>query len=242
MSEQADALREVGAALAGGRVREAIERAEAYADRGLSHPDLAYDRGVAYALRARSADARPGDLGRAAAAFEETLLLRDDDAEAARALELVRAEAARRRARAGGTVDVVEGPGLARTAAAVMPERAWEAVAVAAAIAIAVAWPLRRSPRAARSAYVVASVAAVLLAVSASALAVLRHTRATVEIGVVVDEVARLSGADGPGATQLPEGARVDVLGRAGAEVTVRWGQRVGKLPGSAVRVVGRAR
>ncbi len=242
MSAEDEALRALDAALARGQVRDAIELAESAADRGLSHPDLAFDRGVAYVRRARSADARPGDLGRAAAAFEETLLLRDDDADAARALELVRAEAARRRARAGGTVDVVEGPGLSRTAAAVMPERAWEAVAVLAAVAIAVAWPLRRLPRATRSAYVIASVAAVLLASSASALAVLRHTRATVEVGVVVDEVARLSGADGPGATQLPEGARVDVLGRAGAELTVRWGDRVGRLPASAVRVVGRAR
>lgn len=242
MSAEDDALLELGATLARGAVRDAIERAESYADRGLSHPDLAYDRGVAYVLRARGPDARPGDLGRAAAAFEEALWLREDDAEAARALDLVRAEAARRRSRAGGTVDVVEGPGLARTAATVMPERAWELVAVVAALVVAAAWPLRRLPRAARSAYVAASVAAIALALSASALLVLRHVRKTVEIGVVVADVARLSGAEGPGTTQLPEGARVDVLGRQGAEVQVRWGQRVGTLPAAAVRVIGRPR
>ncbi len=242
MTSEADAVSGIAAALAAGKVRDAIEQAEAAADRGVTHPDLAFDRGVAYVRRAHGADSRPGDLGRAAAAFEETLSLRPGDTEAARALELVREEAARRRARAGGTVDVVEGPGLARTAVTVMPEPAWEAMAVVSSVALALAWPARRLPRALRSAYVIAAVAAIALGLSASALAVLRHTRATVEVGVVIDDVARLSSRDPRGAVELPEGARIDVLGRQGAEVRVRWGGREGTLPATAVRVIGRAR
>lgn len=241
----ADVTRALGAvseALAKGAVREAIELSESYADQGLAHPDLSYDRGIAYVMRAKGPDARAGDLGRAAAGFEEALLLRSDDVGAAQALETVRAEAAKRRSHAGGTVDVVEGPGLLRTAVSVMPEPAWEAVAAGASVVFAAAWLLRRRTALARSAYVAVSVSTIALALSAGALAVFRHVRATVEVGVVVAETARLRGDDGPGAVQIPEGARVDVLGRAGGDVQVRWGQRTGILPLSAIRVVGPSR
>ena len=185
------ALGDVSRALAKGAVREAIELSESYADRGLAHPDLAYDRGVAYVMRARGPDARAGDLGRAAAGFEEAVLLRGDDVGAALALETVRAEAAKRRARTGGTVDVVEGPGLLRTASSVMPEPAWEAVAGGAALVLSVAWIVRRRAALSRSAYVAASVSAVALLLSLGALSVHRHVRATVEVGIIVAEVAR---------------------------------------------------
>src|SRR6266699_2644113 len=88
-------------ALRDGSVNEAVEVFEALADRGFVHPDASFDRSLSYLARVRAGLERPGDLGRAAAALEETLLFRPDDREAESALELVRAEVARRRARNG---------------------------------------------------------------------------------------------------------------------------------------------
>src|SRR4051794_40162999 len=63
------------AALERGAVTEAVDRFELLADRGFVHPDASFDRAAAYVERARSAQAQPGDLGRAAAALAEVLEL-----------------------------------------------------------------------------------------------------------------------------------------------------------------------
>ena len=63
-----------------GEFGKAIDDLEHLADRGFVHPDASYDRGVAYVMRVRGGAERPGDLGRAAAGFEEALLLRPHDA------------------------------------------------------------------------------------------------------------------------------------------------------------------
>src|SRR5206468_2291112 len=86
-------------ALKHGEYAAAIDTFEALADQGFVHPDASYDRGLAYVMRYRAHADRAGDLGRAAAAFEETLLLRPGDADADAALDLVRAEVTRKRAR-----------------------------------------------------------------------------------------------------------------------------------------------
>src|SRR5258707_295149 len=101
-------------ALKGGSLNEAVELFEALADRGFVHPDASFDRSLSYLGRVKAGVERPGDLGRAAAALEETLLFRPDDREAESALELVRAEAARGRARSGGGA-AVEGRPAPRT-------------------------------------------------------------------------------------------------------------------------------
>src|SRR5262245_25063525 len=65
-----------------GAYDDAIDLFESLADRGFVHPDASFDRAVAYVERARTPNARPGDLGRAVAALEETLLLRPGDPDA----------------------------------------------------------------------------------------------------------------------------------------------------------------
>src|SRR5260221_14196728 len=68
--ETPDALFRHGvASLDKGEYGAAIDDFEALADRGFVHPDASYDRGVAYLQRVRAKADRPGDLGRAAAAF-----------------------------------------------------------------------------------------------------------------------------------------------------------------------------
>lgn len=69
-----------------GRPSEAIRTLEAVADRGASHPELSFNRGIGYLRRAKTPAAQPGDLGQAAAAFAEVLGFRPNDAEAERGL------------------------------------------------------------------------------------------------------------------------------------------------------------
>src|SRR5690606_10605299 len=93
------------AALQKGDFPAAIDAFEALADRGFVHPDASYNRALAYIGRAQSSAERPGDLGRAAAALEETLSQHPDDEDAKHALEIVRAEVAKKRARRGAKAD-----------------------------------------------------------------------------------------------------------------------------------------
>ena len=80
------------AALREGAVNDAVDTFEALADRGFVHPDASFDRSLSYLGRVRAGVERPGDLGRAAAALEETLLFRPEDREAESALDLVSSE------------------------------------------------------------------------------------------------------------------------------------------------------
>lgn len=76
----------------------AIRDLEYWADRGQHHPDVSYNRGLAYLRRADSPARQAGDLGQAIAAFTETLSLTPQDQEATWGLEEARLQIARRRA------------------------------------------------------------------------------------------------------------------------------------------------
>lgn len=91
---------ESGKLLRDSQAQEAIRRLEAAADDGIEHPDLSFNRGLAYMSRAGSAAARPGDWGQAAAAFSEALELRPGDVQAERALEESQLAVSRKRAQA----------------------------------------------------------------------------------------------------------------------------------------------
>ena len=85
--------------LSAGQIEAVITSLERVADEGQHHPDLSFNRGLAYLRRVGTPTERPGDLGQAAAAFAETLAERPADAEAARALEETQLQVARRNAR-----------------------------------------------------------------------------------------------------------------------------------------------
>jgi tetratricopeptide (TPR) repeat protein len=121
-ADEVDHFRVGTDALSEGKFDAAIDHFEAYADRSPSHPDASYNRGLAYLLRVRANAERAGDLGRAAAAFAETLAMRPGDDDAEHALELVHGEVARRRARRG--VDsVLARPTLDRVVVGLASER-----------------------------------------------------------------------------------------------------------------------
>src|SRR6185369_10989395 len=123
-------------AIEDGAFGEAIDQLELLADRGFVHPDASFDRAVAYIGRARSPQRQPGDLGRAAAALAETLALRPDDHEAQGALDAVRQELGRTRARTGGA-PLVARPRLVRAIVGLLPEAVWGVLAALGSVSLA---------------------------------------------------------------------------------------------------------
>lgn len=238
------------AALSAGRATDAIALFESLADEGVVDPVASYDRGLAYALRVRIDAEVPGDLGRAAHGFEEARDLATDAelaAQATRALAVVRAEVARRRAVAGDPVEVEQSPPLALALARAIPEQGWAMTSIAMSCALAAAI-LVRTGATARRARVGASLAialtAILLALSATGAALLRHDRLEGREAVIVVAAARAADANGlarQGLSPLPEGARVTVVESQGALTHIRWGAIDGWLPSSSLRPLVKA-
>jgi len=229
------------AALARGEYGAAIDTFEALADRGYVHPDASYNRGLAYVLRVKQQADRPGDLGRAAAAFEEALRLRPGDVEAERALDLTRGEITRRRSRrAKDEVDVR--PTLDRVIVGLASEETWGLAALTASVLLAVGLVLRRRPTgpAHVAGSVLAPAALVALLILTPLTYAARHLRLTRRSGVIVVTEVYLSDESGRalGQSPVPEGASVEVGRRAGSLVEVRWGASVGWIPASSVRLL----
>lgn len=219
----------------------AILELEALADRGVRHPDVSYDRGLAYAMRARSDHATPGDLGRAAAAFEEALRLRASDGEAARALDLVRAEIARRRSRQDKSDPIVR-PSLDRVLLSLLSPAGWAIAAMGTSALLAIGLLLRKRP--AGALHIAGSVMTpiTLLALlglipAASAAKWLEETRGA---GVVVAPEASMRDAKGQpvSAPAVPEGTLLEVGERDDASLFVRWGSYEGWVPATSVLVL----
>lgn len=256
-------FKKAAAALGAGEYGAAIDALETLADRGFLHPDASYDRGLAYLMRIRARAERPGDLGRAAAAFEETLRLRPDDAEADAALDLVRGEVTRRRSRKGGsTVDVR--PTLDRVIAGLVSDRAWTVAALIASCLLAIGLVLRRFERpggglraadaaapaikpASGPAHPLHVAGSVLVATGVVALLVLapiawhsRVLRLTTRPGVIIATEAHFTDENGraAGGDAIPEAAAVEVGERRGGILRVRWGAEEGWLPAASVRVL----
>jgi hypothetical protein len=235
-------FREGAEALASGAHATAIERFEALADRGFVHPDASYDRGLAYVARFRAGADRPGDLGRAAAAFEETLLLRPGDTEADRALDLVRAEVTRRRARRGKDASTVR-PTLDRVVVGLASERAWSLLALLSSLSFAAGLFLRRRPSGPLSVAgrILAPTSLVLLLVFLPLTLGARRLRLTTRAAVVVVPEVHLVDENGTalGGDPIPEAHAVEAGEVRGALIHVRFGPTEGFVPAGSVRLLG---
>jgi hypothetical protein len=228
--ELAEALRAIDA----GSYGDAIDRLELLADRGFVHPDASFDRAVAYLGRARGQQRQPGDLGRAAAALAETLALRPDDREAEAALEAVRQEIGRKRARTGGA-PLVARPRLLRAFVGLLPEQAWGALAALGSFSLAWGLALRlilkRTSTEVPGALGI-GVGGLLLCLGGGLAAGARHFRKTSTLAVVVVSEARLldeSGRPLPArangeSSVAPEGAEMYVTERRGGLDRIEWG------------------
>lgn len=233
-----------------GAYADAIDRLELLADRGVVHPDTSFNRAVAYVGRAHSPQKQPGDLGRAAAALAETLSLRPDDAEAESALESVRSEIARTRARSGGT-PLVARPRLARAIVGLAPEAVWGTLAALGAFVLAWGLALRLLVRRASLAVPAAlslGIGALLLVLGGSLTAMARHFRVNSTLAVVIVPEARLLDASGrplpvtaaAESSVAPEGAEVYVLERRAGLTRVEWGSHEAWVVAGQVREVAR--
>lgn len=248
----ADAARDFAAAnqaLKRGAYSEAIDTLELLADQGFVHPDASFNRAVAYVERARSSAALPGDLGRAAAALCEVLILRPDDDTAETGLARVRAEISRRHAREG-TAPVMARPSLARAATSLFDENVWAVIAVTGSLLLALGLALRRFVKrtsAELAGAVGMGLGVLLLGSGAGLTAGARHFRLTSSPAVVVVEEARLLDESGKPLPQrggaadsvtLPEGASVYVLERRPTLERVEWGGTIGWLTPSQIEIL----
>ncbi|MGZ3422406.1 MAG: hypothetical protein ACXVEF_41905 [Polyangiales bacterium] len=233
MSDLAQAVQE----LREGKLDQAIADLEALADRGVVGTGVAFDRGIAYALRARSGHGVDGDYGQAAHAFEEALRRDPHDGEAQRALEEIRREIAKRDAR--GKTEELGAPSLGRAVAVAIPGNAWGALALFGSLALAIALAVRpRVSRARRLAATTVAVVGFLLAGVATAGGLgarwLRlHQREAV---VVVPHAAAVP--EGGVAIDLEEGARVDVIEERGVSLLVKNDRGQGWAPRESLRML----
>lgn len=243
-----DEFRAAVATLERGAYGDAIDQFELLADRGFVHPDASFDRAVAYIGRARSPQKQPGDLGRAAAALAETLALRPGDHDAQNALDAVRAEIGRRRARTGGS-PLVARPRLVRALVGLLPEQAWGVLGALGSASLAWGLVLRLFVKRASTEVPGAlgiGIGALLLSVGGGLALGARHFRRTSTLAVVVvpearllDEAGRpLAVASGGDSNVVPEGAEVYVLDRRGGLDRVEWGTTDGYVVAGQVREV----
>jgi hypothetical protein len=135
-------LSSADAALSKGATTEAIDHFELLADQGVMHPDVSFDRAVAYVRRGRSSAAHPSDLGRGAAALHETLRLRPGDAQASALLDRLNSELARIRSRTGASSLLIR-PRLFRAMVGLIPENTWGLLGAVGSLALTLGLVLR---------------------------------------------------------------------------------------------------
>ena len=229
-------------ALARGAPSEAIDQFELLADHGVVHPDISYDRALAYIERARSPHAQPGDLGRAVAALSEDLALRPGDEAAKILLGRVRSELSRARSRSG-TTSLLARPSLQRAIVGLLPENIWAGLALFFSLSTTAGLLLRLLASSARRRFVGATLAWLGLGLGitfAGMTALSARQRTRTRDAIVVVPAARLLDASGAALSgkplqgadsSIPEGSRLAVLGQVQGLYRVEWGQVTAYLP-----------
>jgi hypothetical protein len=235
-------LNQANSALDKGAVRDAIELYERFADQGGKHPDISYNRGVAYLTRYRSESAKPGDLGQAAAAFEESLVMRPGDEQVEHTLDLVRAEVARKRSRQGGQPDVTANTSAWRSVIKLATERTWAYLSLFSALILSIGLVLRRGFRGVvhLAGGVISGIGLCALVVFSPMAGLTYYVRHSLALAVVVQPSAPLlddKGAPKPGQV-VPEAGLVDVMEQKGSLVHVRWGKLDGFTAPRNIRIV----
>jgi hypothetical protein len=235
LGEAQQQVDQANASLQAGSPTAAIERLELLADRGFLHPDVSFNRAIAYLTRADSKNAVAGDSGKAAAALSETLALRPSDPEAERLLETVQERIAKQHA--GKETLGLSRPPLGLVLVELLPERAWAAMALLGTWLAVVGLGLRRwsSHHTLRLAGTITGAVSAGLCLLGLAMILGRsHLLRTTRQAVVVSATARLLDAAGrplPGKaslTTLPEGAEVVVLESGDRRHHVSTGERDG--------------
>lgn len=218
--ENADLGREAHQAILDKKPGEAIDKLELLADRGVVDPVISFQRGRAYAERVHMEHDEPGDLGRAIHGFEEARELSRSGPvfeSATRALQILRAEVARRRARSGDPVDI-EDLSLSRSIVRLLPENTWAILALATSIAFALSLAIRARTKQQRIKTAFGTAAAIALPITlltAGLTYAARYDRTSMREGIVIG--SNVKPADSRHITMqnkssLAEGARVRIL------------------------------
>lgn len=232
-SNDAVSFSEAAALVQQGAFSEALLRFERLSDQGFVHPDASFNRALAYLQRADSAQVKPGDLGQAIAGFREAVTASDDE-EAARLTDTVRQVISRQRA-ARGRDPVVVSPPLGRALSELVRPSTWAMLALVSSVMLSMALVVRRYATVATrlAANVTAATSLGLLGLFAGLFAVSDHYQRVWQEAVIVVEQATLRDAQGKplltraldtNSAEVPEGASVYVLSRAGRLVEVQWG------------------
>jgi tetratricopeptide (TPR) repeat protein len=226
------------AAIKEGRLDDAIALLEQMGDQGTVGASLAFDRGIAYALRARSGRGLPGDYGRAAHAFEEALRRDPHDDEARKVLDEIRREIAARDAQAKGKAEELAAQPAYRAVLVALPGDAWAAFAIASSLLLAIALAVRpRLTRGARLASSTTAVVAALVMVASSGMALgARWLRTKVREAVVVAPRVIATPVEEGSSIELDEGQRVDVVEERATSTMIRTEKGVGWAPRDALR------
>jgi hypothetical protein len=232
-------MNEAARAITEGRLDDAIAALEQMSDQGAVGASLAFDRGLAYALRARSGRGIGGDYGRAAHAFEEALRRDPHDAEARRVLDDIRREIAARDARAAGKAEELAATPAYRAILVALPGSAWTGIAIAASLLLSLALALRpRLQRGVRLAASTTAIVATVIMIAASALGLgARWLRANVREAVVVSPHAAAKADDGS-VVDLDEGQRIDVIEERATTMLIRTDKGTGWAPRDALRLL----
>jgi len=222
-------------ALQAGAPGEAVGIFELLADRGVLHPDVSFNRAVAYIKRARSDRAQGGDLGRAVAALEETLTLRPADSAAEATLERLQSELSRDRSRRGAQSLLVR-PSIGRALVRLLPENFWAGATLLGSavttLGLLAAW-FAGSTRRRYVGKVAVSIASVFGILSGFMLFTAAKMRHDLTPGVVTAPEAPLRDAAGmplPASAardtaSIPEGALVDIVRFGDRQAEILWGE-----------------
>lgn len=246
-----DELAKLEASLERGAFSEAIAELELWSDQGVVHPDLSFDRGVAYLGRAESPAQRRADLGQAVAAFEEAARLDPSDEEALHILERIRTEIVEHRDKRAND-GVVARPRLSRALLDLIGENIWAGLGALGALGLSLGLSLRlvASRHPARLAGGIAAVVSLVLAVLGAGMAFVgQRLRASTSPAVVIVEQARLHDGEGrpiaaargastlgEAADRVPEGTLVHISGSRGSLVQIEWGDGEAWLDAREVR------
>jgi hypothetical protein len=233
-------LAEATAAVQAGRLDDALAIYEQLGDTGVVGASVAFDRGIAYALRARSGQGVAGDYGRAAHGLEEALRRDPHDHEAQRALDEIRREIAKRDARASGRSEELGATPVGRTIVVALPGDAWAGLAIASSIVLAAALAIRpRLQRGARLASSTVAIVTLLMVLVFSALGLAaRYLRTNLHEAVIISPraVATPEGDSAP--IDLDEGQRVDVLEQRAGTTLIHTEKGTGWAPRDALRML----
>jgi hypothetical protein len=230
------------AALKAGAYQEAIDALELLSDRGFVNSSVSFNRAIAYLGRANSPQSKNGDLGQSVAALEEAQLLDPEDQEIPPALEQLRKEIAREQAKRGSS-PLVPRPTLGRAIVSLFHENTWFVLAAVGSglvtLSLALWFWIKTTP-AHIAAMIAGTLGALLASFSGSMVYAARQLRLEAAPAVVIASSARLLDSVGTPmtgvATEVSEGALVDVLETRGALTHISWGGSEGWVNAAYLR------